>query len=115
MGAGKLIGDEVMFVASAGTDAARIARDLCRLTEQDPTLPAARGAVGYGVVGSKDGDYFGPLVNLVAWAMDAAGTSSVVVTEEVRAALPAPEFDVVDLSPLELRGFTDLVRLFRLA
>ena len=81
----KLIGDEVMFVASAGTDAARIARDLCRLTEQDPTLPAARGAVGYGVVGSKDGDYFGPLVNLVARAMDAAGTSSVVVTEEVRA------------------------------
>jgi adenylate cyclase len=111
----KLIGDEVMFVASTGIDAVRIARDLCRMTEQDPALPPARAAVGFGVVGSKDGDYFGPLVNLVARAMEVAGPSSVVVTEEVRAALPTPELGVIELSPLELRGITEPVRLFRLA
>ena len=68
----KLIGDEAMFLAPSGTDAAHIALQLCRAVADDAALPVARGAVGYGTVGARDGDYFGPLVNLVARAVKVA-------------------------------------------
>jgi adenylate cyclase len=115
----KLIGDEAMFLAPSGADAARIAVEVCRAVADDHALPAARGAVGYGIVGARDGDYFGPLVNLVARAVKVGEPGSVVVTETVRADLdhsPAPDdrFEIVELSARELRGFGEPVRLFAL-
>jgi class 3 adenylate cyclase len=75
--------------------------------------------VGYGTVGAREGDYFGPLVNLVARAVKVGEPGSVVVTETVRADLdhsPAPDdrFEIVELSARELRGFGESVRLFAL-
>ena len=115
----KLIGDEAMFLAPTGADATRIALELCRTVADDDALPEARGAVGYGTVGSRDGDYFGPLVNLVARAVKLADPGSVVVTEAVRAELgdsPAsgPRGKVVELSAQTLRGVDEPVRLFAL-
>ena len=72
----KLIGDEAMFLAPSGADAARIALELCRAVAADAALPEARGAAGYGTVGTRDGDYFGPLVNLVARAVKVADPGS---------------------------------------
>ena len=113
----KLIGDEAMFLAPSGADAARIALGLCRAVAADGALPGARGAVGYGTVGARDGDYFGPLVNLVARAVKVAEPGSVVVTEAVRAELgdsPAPgeRFEIVELPARTLRGIGETVRLF---
>jgi adenylate cyclase len=108
----KLIGDEVMFVAPTGLDATRIALELCHSTAGDASLPEARGAVGFGTVGSRDGDYFGPLVNLVARAMQVAEPSTVVVTEAVRAELPEDELPSSELSPRQLRGIDEPVKLF---
>lgn len=115
----KLIGDEAMFLAPTGADAALIALELCRAVAVDAALPAARGAVGYGTVGARDGDYFGPLVNLVARAVKVAEPGSVVITEPVRAALGEPpagdtRFDVVELTAQALRGIDEPVRLFAL-
>ena len=46
----KMIGDEVFFVAPSVDTACRIALDVCGAVAVDPLLPAARGAVGYGLV-----------------------------------------------------------------
>jgi adenylate cyclase len=113
----KLIGDEAMFVAPTGIDATRIARELCRFARRERSLPEARGATGYGPVGSRDGDYFGPLVNLVARALQLGQPSSVVVTAEVRSELEhsatAGENWVVSELPTQaLRGFDDSFPLY---
>ena len=116
----KLIGDEAMFVAPSAAAVARIALELCRAVQEDPALPDARGAVGYGVAASRDGDYFGPLVNLVAHAVEVAEPSTVVATEAVRHELEqAPDSDgpgwhVTDLGDVGLRGVEGPVRLFAL-
>jgi adenylate cyclase len=115
----KLIGDEAMFMAPSGTDTARIALELCRAVSADAALPEARGAAGYGTVGARDGDYFGPLVNLVARAVKLADPGWVVVTETVRHDLDdSPDegepIEVVELRAPELRGIAGQVRLFAL-
>jgi adenylate cyclase len=115
----KLIGDEAMFLAPTGPAAARIALELCRAVAADDALPEARGAVGYGTVGARDGDYFGALVNLVARAVKVADPGSVVLTETVRSDLgdsPAADerWEVVELSARALRGIGEPVRLFAL-
>jgi adenylate cyclase len=115
----KLIGDEAMFLAPSGAGAARIALELCRAIAGDPALPEARGAVGYGTFGARDGDYFGPLVNLVARAVKVADPGSVVLTEPVRTDLgdtPAPgeSWEIAELSAHALRGIGEPVRLYAL-
>ena len=115
----KLIGDEAMFLAPTGAAGARIALELCRAVAADDALPEARGAVGYGIVGARDGDYFGPLVNLVARAVKVADPGSVVLTEAVRADLgdsptPGERWEVAELSARALRGIDEPVRLFAL-
>src|SRR5580704_15113958 len=115
----KLIGDEAMFLAPTGADAARIALELCRAVAADDELPQARAAVGYGTVGARDGDYFGPLVNLVARAVKVADPGAVVLTETVRADLgdsptAGERWEVVELSARQLRGIGEPVRLFAL-
>ncbi len=118
----KLIGDEAMFIAPTGSAAARIAVELCRELRRAGDLPEARGAAGFGTVGARDGDYFGPLVNLVARAVKAADPGSVVVTEAVRDDLHdtadrdgggvVEALELVELSARRLRGVGEDVRLF---
>jgi adenylate cyclase len=81
----KMIGDEAMFVADTADVAARIATALAEAVDRDAELPAARGAIGYGTLTTRDGDYFGPLVNSVARATKFA------VPGEVVALVPASE------------------------
>ena len=84
----KMIGDEVFFVAPSVDAACRIALDVCAAVAVDPLLPAARGAVGYGLVTPREGDYFGPLVNLVSRLVKVAEPGAVVVTADAATALP---------------------------
>jgi adenylate cyclase len=81
----KLIGDEAMFAAADPADACQIALDLCAAVANDPSLPEARGAVGFGDVVTRDGDYYGSLVHIVARAVKVADESQVVVDEAVAA------------------------------
>jgi hypothetical protein len=75
----KLIGDEAMLVGESPGPLRRAARALCEMAHADPVLPDARGAVGFGAVTARDGDYFGPLVNTVARATKTAEPGEVVV------------------------------------
>jgi adenylate cyclase len=108
----KMIGDEVFFSAPDADAACRIAVDVCRAVGEDPLLPPARAAVGQGVVTSREGDYFGPLVNLVSRLVDTAGPGGVVATAEVAAALPAQRWTVREVGPVALRGVAQPVGAF---
>lgn len=103
----KLIGDEVMFVTLTAADACAIAVELCRYVERHEVLDRARGAVAVGAVVARDGDYYGPLVNLASRAVKLAEPGAVLVTDAVRAET-AESHDGLRFGTsvaLELRGF----------
>ena len=109
----KMIGDEVFFVAPSVDAACRIALDVCAAVAADPLLPPARGAVGYGLVTPREGDYFGPLVNLVARLVKVAEPGVVVVTADAAAALPDNSGWTTDqIGPHSLRGVEHPVMTF---
>jgi adenylate cyclase len=109
----KMIGDEVFFAAPSVAIACRIALDGCGAVGRDPLLPAARGAVGYGLVTPREGDYFGPLVNVVSRLVKVAEPGAVVLTADAATALPDDgEWTRRELPPQPLRGVEHPVRAF---
>jgi adenylate cyclase len=108
----KMIGDEVFFAAPSADAACRIGTEVRDAAEADPILPAARGAIGYGEMTSREGDYFGPLVNLVSRLAKAAAPGQLVVTEPTAAALPADRWTLRALDPQSLRGLEHPVPAF---
>ena len=108
----KTIGDEVFFAAPSVEVACRIGIEVCRAAAADPLLPPARGAVGFGAVTPREGDYFGPLVNLVSRLVKVAEPGEMAVTEEAAAALPVDGWAVRELDPQLLRGLEHPVRVF---
>jgi adenylate cyclase len=90
----KLIGDEVMFAAVDPGAACDIALTLVeRLCCDSQATP--RGALAYGEVLLRGGDYYGPIVNLAARLAELAVPNELLVTPEVaaHARLPGLRFD----------------------
>jgi adenylate cyclase len=108
----KMIGDEVFFAAPSADAACRIGTEVRDAAAADPILPQARGAIGYGGVAAREGDYFGPLVNLVSRLAKAAAPGEVVVTEPAAAALPSERWALRALDPRSLRGLEHPVPAF---
>ncbi len=108
----KMIGDEVFFVAPSVDAACRIGLEVCRVAAEDPMLPSARGAVGHGSVTPREGDYFGPLVNLVSRLVKAAPPDALVVTEEAAAVLSADHWSLRALALQPMLGLQRSVRAF---
>ncbi|MCL4413692.1 MAG: adenylate/guanylate cyclase domain-containing protein [Actinobacteria bacterium] len=80
----KMIGDEVMFVTESVSSAARIGLGLAEAYADDDLLSDVRVALASGPVLAKDGDCFGPVVNLASRMVGIAHPGSVLVTEEMR-------------------------------
>jgi class 3 adenylate cyclase len=74
----KLIGDEAMFVAGDADDAVDIARCLMAA----PELPAIRAGIASGTVVTREGDLFGPVVNLAARLVALAEPGGILVDAE---------------------------------
>jgi adenylate cyclase len=108
----KMIGDEVFFVAPTVSAACRIATDVCDAADADPLLPQARGAVGYGLANPREGDYFGPLVNLVSRLTKSALPGTLVVTHEAADELHDGSWILQALGPQPVRGVRAPVRVF---
>jgi adenylate cyclase len=108
----KLIGDEAMFVASDPGTACEIALELTDRLAAHPRLPNARGALSSGDVLTRDGDYFGPVVNLAARAVKLADPGTVLASSEVRQG--AMNYAFAPIGAPRLKGFDDPVELFRL-
>lgn len=79
----KMIGDAVMFVTESPIEAVRVALDLVDAYENDDLLPPARAGVANGSALVREGDFFGPVVNLASRIVDVARPSTVVVSDEL--------------------------------
>jgi adenylate cyclase len=109
----KMIGDEVFFAAPTADAACRIGIDAIRAAAEDEVLPPARGVVGLGYATPREGDYFGPLVNLLSRMVKIGNPNDLIVTEEVAKELAPSDWSVEALEPTELRGIEGLVPVFR--
>ncbi|HVB92555.1 MAG TPA: adenylate/guanylate cyclase domain-containing protein [Acidimicrobiales bacterium] len=108
----KMIGDEVFFTAPTVDTACRIGTEICRAVADDALLPPARGAVGHGPVLPREGDYFGPLVNVVSRLAKAAPPGLLVVTEDAAASLRPAGWALEALGPQVLRGLDHAVTAY---
>jgi adenylate cyclase len=108
----KRIGDAVMFVSSDSSGACDAAASILESVGAHPQLQTARAAVTWGRVLPRDGDYFGTAVNLAARAVPLAEPGTIVVSGEVRDALPADRWTVTALGDQTLKGFDEPVTMF---
>jgi adenylate cyclase len=108
----KMIGDAVFFYAPSVDAACRIGLEVCRAAAEDEVLPAARGAVGFGLVTSREGDYYGPLVNLLSRLVKLGAPGELVVTEAATAQLTEDKWSVRPLKPARLHGIQQPVVVY---
>lgn len=108
----KLIGDEAMIVAPSVEAVCRAVVELCRKIDAEPSLPAARGAVGFGAVTAREGDYTGAVVNVASRATKEAPSGAIVVTTEVLTHLDRTCWRISSLGRRVLRGIPGSVELF---
>lgn len=83
----KMIGDEVMFEVAAPGAAVEIGLDLADAFHADDLMSDIRVGIAFGPALAREGDLFGPTVNLASRLVGIAYAGSVVVADEVRTAL----------------------------
>jgi class 3 adenylate cyclase len=83
----KTIGDEVMFLTDDVRAAALIAMDLAERYRDDEQLSDVRVGLAVGRVLERDGDVYGPVVNMAHRIVTVAYPSSVVVSPDLYEAL----------------------------
>ncbi|MEM7141344.1 MAG: adenylate/guanylate cyclase domain-containing protein [Actinomycetota bacterium] len=110
----KMIGDAAMFTASNADDAALIALDLMDAVAASPALEGVRVGMATGPVISRDGDLYGPTVNLASRLVGIGRGGAINVNEELRDALRGDRrFSVRTLGERSLRHIGD-VPVYRL-
>jgi class 3 adenylate cyclase len=107
----KLIGDEVLYTTGDESSACMIALNLPATFTDHPIVPPVRAGVAGGDVLLRDGDVFGPIVNLAARAVKLAAAGEVVVPVAVAR---AAGIEAEPLGQHELKGFDEGVELCRL-
>lgn len=107
----KLIGDEVMYIAAEEVNACTIALSLTAALSDHPRVPPVRAGVAGGGLLLRDGDVFGPVVNLAARAVKVAAPREVVAPAAVVA---AAGLHAEPLGRHRLAGFGDDIELCRL-
>jgi adenylate cyclase len=109
----KMIGDEVMYVATDALVAAEIALELRDAVARHPVLTGLRGGLVFGEVVSQDGDYYGSEVNLAARIVAQAAPGQILASAAVAAALSGPgTITACAAGARDLRGFEDPVAVF---
>jgi adenylate cyclase len=112
----KMIGDEVMFEVADLTEAALLSLDLADAFHQDDSMNDIRVGLAYGPALAREGDLFGPTVNLAARLVGIAYAGAVVTSKDVRDALEDDDrFAFKSLRPRHLKhiGRVQLVALRR--
>jgi adenylate cyclase len=108
----KLIGDEVMYVALSAQTAAVIALELTRTFAGRKDVPPVRVGISFGRVVAREGDYFGPVVNLAARIVKLAEPGTVLAPLDVVDKIEGIPTEVVGAETL--KGFDDPVDLVAL-
>ena len=107
----KMIGDEVMFVVQSATGAAQIGLSLAEAYASDDLLSDVRVALAVGPVLVKDGDFYGPVVNLASRLVNVARPGTVLISDEFKEALESEGAPDIDTRPLRTRSLKDLGRV----
>jgi adenylate cyclase len=114
----KLIGDEVMFTAPDPVVACHAAVDVRATLAGHPVLQGIRGGIAFGEVLVRDGDCFGPVVNLAARLVKRAARNEVMVDQPTADAIgrgePTTELTVVRAGAWDLEGFDHPIAVHRL-
>jgi adenylate cyclase len=101
----KMIGDEVMFAVEDGAFAADIAVALVETHARDAALPDVRVGLASGPVLSRDGDLFGPTVNLASRLVNLARPGTILLSDELGEGLrDDARFELRHLRPVNLHG-----------
>jgi adenylate cyclase len=79
----KLIGDEILYTAPDERAGCAIALELAATFADHPRVPQTRAGLAAGDVLLRDGDVFGPVVNLAARAVKLASPCELVAEDEV--------------------------------
>lgn len=106
----KMIGDEVMFAIDDPVPAAHCALDLSESYHDADDLSDVRVGMAYGAVIDRDGDLFGPPVNLASRITAIAYPGAVVIDDELYSRLPEDEFSSRAMLPRRLKHL-GMVRL----
>lgn len=101
----KLIGDEVMFVATNAADACRAAIAIMEAFNGEYVGVAPRAGMAYGNVVLRGGDYYGTVVNLASRLVDEAVPLELLVTDELAEA--AVECDFEPAGRRMVKGFDE--------
>jgi adenylate cyclase len=107
----KMIGDEVMFVVDNAADAARIGLGLADAYADDDLLSDVRVGLAFGPVLGRDGDYFGPTVNLAHRIVNIGNPGTVLMSDEFHTSLTEEAPDEFTGKPLRPRLLKDLGRV----
>jgi adenylate cyclase len=105
----KMIGDEVMFVCDSVPDAAELALALAETYRNDPALSDVRVGMAAGSALEREGDVYGPVVNLASRIVSIAYPGAVVVSEDVYVALV--DDDAFDLRSIRQHYLKDIGRV----
>jgi adenylate cyclase len=99
----KTIGDEAMFVGLSAV-VARIAVAL-RDAAREHGLPAVRVGLAAGMVVARDGDFYGPVVNLASRLTEVVPPGEIYASGALRRELADdPSFTWTAVGPLDLRS-----------
>jgi adenylate cyclase len=105
----KMIGDEVMFSVADPASAVHIALSLAEAYHDEESLSDVRVGVSSGPVLEKEGDLFGPTVNLASRIVAIAFAASVVVSDDIHEALA--DDDLLVWKSLRTRQLKDIGRV----
>ncbi len=106
-----MIGDEVMFVVDSVAAAARIGLSLADAYADDDLLSDVRVGLACGPVLLRDGDYFGPTVNLAHRIVNIGNPGTVLMSDEFHTALEQEAPDEFTAQALRPRLLKDLGRV----
>jgi adenylate cyclase len=102
----KSLGDAVLFTTLTPAVAAAIALDLTAFVDSDPELTALRSGLASGDVLGRDGDFYGPVVNLAARMVKETAPGTVVSDR------PIEGFTARPIGRAELKGIGEPTDLY---
>jgi adenylate cyclase len=104
----KTLGDSVLFLADSPEEGIDIALDIIAVIGGDARLPDVRLGLATGPVVLRQGDVYGPSVNLAARLTTVARRNRVIIDEHTSELLPASEFETRRLPARAVRGFGEV-------
>jgi class 3 adenylate cyclase len=110
----KLIGDEVMFTNTDPHQACATAEALAAAFDLHPVITAVRVGLAQGEVLTRDGDCFGPVVNLAARVVGCAQPGQVLLDPALTATVAPGTWSLTPMGECSLKGISAPVALHAL-